>query len=61
MTKQKPKSKKTQELHIQAINLKSKSELIAIDLPSRFPFEDAVCLKEHKQLFESLFKGKKLT
>ena len=61
MTKQKPKSKKTQELQIQAIKLKGKNELAPIDLPTRFPFEDAVCLKEHKGLFENLFKGKKLT
>jgi len=61
MTKQKPKYKKTQELQIQAIKLKGESELAPIDLPPRFPFEDAVCLKEHKELFENLFKGKKLS
>ena len=60
MTKRKQKTPKTQELQIQAIKLKSKSELAPIDLPPRFPFEDAVCLKEHKGLFENLFKGKKL-
>ena len=61
MTKRKQKTPKTQELQIQAINLKGKSELAPIDLPPRFPFEDAVCIKEHKGLFENLFKGKKLT
>ncbi len=61
MTKRKQKTPKTQELQIQAIKLKGKSELASIDLPPRFPFEETVCLKEHKELFESLFKGKKLT
>jgi hypothetical protein len=61
MTKRNQKTLKTQELQIQAIKLKGKSELAPIDLPPRFPFEDAVCLKEHKKLFENLFKGKKLT
>ena len=61
MTKRKPKSLKTQELQIVAIKLTGKSELAPIDLPPRFPFEGAVCLKEHKELFENLFKGKKLT
>jgi len=61
MTKRKQKTPETQELQIQAIELKGKSELTPIDLPPRFPFEDAVCLKEHKKLFENLFKGKKLT
>jgi hypothetical protein len=60
MTKRKPKSPKTQELHILAIKLTGKSELAPIDLPPRFPFEEAVCLKDHKELFENLFKGKKL-
>lgn len=58
MTKRKPKSPKTQELQIQAMQLTGKSELTPIDLPPRFPFQDAVCLKEHKELFENLFKGK---
>lgn len=61
MTKRKPKSPKTQEFHILEIKLTGKSELAPIDLPPRFPFEEAVCLKEHKGLFENLFKGKKLT
>lgn len=61
MTKPKPKSQKTQEIQILATKPTGKSELASIDLPPRFPFEDAVCLKEHKELFENLFKGKKLT
>ncbi len=61
MTKRKQKSPKTQEFQIQVIKLTGKTELAPIDLPPRFPFEDAVCLKENKKLFESLFKGKKLT
>jgi hypothetical protein len=61
MTKRKPKTPKAHELEIQALKLKGKSDLAPIDLPPRFPFEDAVCLKEYKGLFESLFKGKKLT
>lgn len=60
MTKQKQKTPKTQELQIQAIKLQGKSELAPIDLPPPFPFEDAVCLKEHNGLFENILKGKKL-
>ena len=58
MTKRKPKAPKTQELQIVATKLTGKSELASIDLPPHFPFEDVVCLKEHKDLFENLFKGK---
>lgn len=56
MNKRKPKSAKTQKFQIHTIKLTDKSELAFIDLPPSFPFKDAVCLKEHKELFENLFR-----
>ncbi len=58
MTKKKPESPKTRQLQIDAKKPISKGELVTIDLPPHFPFQDAMCLKEHKELFENLFQGK---
>ena len=58
MTKKKPANPKTCEPQIDAKKPISKDDLVTIDLPPHFPFQDAMCFKKQKKLFESLFQGK---
>lgn len=53
----KRKSKESKEYELDKLNKENK-DLVTIDLPTHFPFKDVMCLKEHQNLFQDLFKAK---
>ncbi len=50
---QNPQGKQQQDA---AITIPVKLDLITMTMPASFPFVDLLCQKEHKALFEKLFK-----
>lgn len=56
MAKRQPKIPNSHELQIHTKKLiNEKTKLVAVKIPSQFPFNDLTCLEEHKKIFENLF------